>query len=68
MRELLRMLKIEQYGVDGIIYYMDEEDYKKRNLKGYWMDEDPYSYKKYIIFAWEKNKIDFSVYTLRDGK
>ena len=68
MRELLRMLKIEQYGVDGIIYYMDGEDYKKRNLKGYWMDEDPYSYKKYIIFAWEKNKSDFSVYTLRNGK
>jgi len=68
MRELLRMLKIEQYGVDGIIYYMDEEEYRNRNLKGNWMDEDPYSYKKYIIFAWEKNKSDFSIYTLREEK
>ena len=68
MRELLRMLKIEQYGVDGIAYYMDEEEYQNRNLKGNWMDEDPYSYKQYIIFAWEKNKSDFSIYTLREEK
>ena len=65
MRELLRMLKIESYGVDGIIYYMDEEEYKNRNLKGNLMDEDPYAYEKYVRFAWEKNKSDFSIYTLR---
>ena len=68
MRELLRMLKIERYGVDGIIYYMDEEEYQNRNLKGDWVDEDPYSYDKYIRFAWEKNKGDYSIYTLKEGK
>ena len=67
MQELLGELIQNEYGVDGIVYYMDEEEYKNRSLKGSWIEHGPYSYTKRVRFARQKEKAEFSIFSLKEG-
>lgn len=67
MQELLVALIQNGYGVDGIVYYMNEKEYENRNLKGSWIEYGPNSYTKCVRFAWQKEKQEFSIYSIKDG-